>query len=42
MERGWKSEMIENILVSLICIWLGGWKSGGMKNFFVWLKMKFV
>ena len=39
---GWISGMIENILVSLICIWLGGWKSGGMKNFFIWLKIKFV
>ena len=29
------SGRIENILVSLICVWLGGWKSGGIKNFFV-------
>ena len=26
-------DRIENMLVSLICVWLGGWKSGGMKNF---------
>ena len=32
---GWISGMIENILVSLICVWLEGWKSEGMKNFFV-------
>ena len=34
MEKGWKSERIEKILVFLICVGLGGWKSGGMENFF--------
>ena len=42
MERGWKSERIEKILVSTICVWLGGWKSGEMENFFIWLKRMFV
>ena len=36
MERGWKSGKIEKILVFLICVQLEGWKSGGMKNFFIW------
>ena len=26
---------IEKVLISFICVWLGGWKSGGMENFFV-------
>ena len=34
MEKGWKSERIEKILVSLICVWLEGWKSGKMENIF--------
>ena len=44
----WKSERIENrgriekFLVFLICVWLRGWKSGGMKNFLVWLKIRVV
>ena len=44
-----KSGRIEKILVSLICVWLEGWKSGEIENFFVWLqreigglKMEFV
>ena len=39
---GWINERIEKVLIFLICVWLGGWKSGEMKNFFVWLKIKFV
>ena len=42
MERGWKSGRIKKILVSLICVWLRGGKSGGMENFFAWLKIKSV
>ena len=38
MGRGWKSGRIEKILVFLICVWLEGWKSEGMKNFFIWLE----
>ena len=30
MKRGWKSGRIEKILVSLIYVWLEGWKSGGI------------
>ena len=32
--RGWKSGKIENILFSLIYVWLEEWKIGEMKNFF--------
>ena len=42
MEKGWKSGRIEKILISFICVWLEGWKSERMENFFVWLKIKFV
>ena len=48
---GWKSVRIEirkrkkswrteEIYFSLICVWLGGWKSGKIENFFVWLWRK--
>ena len=40
--EGWINGRIEKVLISFICVWLGGWKSGGMENFFVWLKIKFV
>ena len=40
MGREWKSETIENILVSPIYVWLGGWKSGGIENFFCLVEMK--
>ena len=33
MGKGWKSEMIKNILISLIYVRLGGWKSREMKTF---------
>ena len=32
MERGWKSGRIENILVSLICVWMRGWKNEEVKK----------
>ena len=38
MESSWKSERIENILVFSHGIWLGGWKSGGVENIFIWLR----
>ena len=38
MVRGWKSEKIEKILISIICVYLEKWKSRGMKNFFIWLR----
>ena len=34
--------MTEKILGSLICVWLGEWKSGEIENFFIWFKIKFV
>ena len=40
MRRGWKSGRIEKILVFFICVWLEGWKSEGMTNFFTWLERK--
>ena len=40
MESGWKIGKIEKILFFLICVWLGGWKSGEIENFFVWLRRK--
>ena len=42
MENGWKSETIEKILVFLICVWLEGWKSEGMKTFFIWLEREMI
>ena len=38
MKSGQKSGKIEKILFSLICVWLGGWKNGGIENFFVLLR----
>ena len=38
--RGWKIGMIENFWFSLMCVWLEGWKSGRVKNSFVWLERK--
>ena len=40
MGREQKSERIEDIQFSPICVWLRGWKSGEMKNLFVWLRRK--
>ena len=40
IESGWKSGKIEEILISIICIWLERLKSRGMKNFFIWLRKK--
>ena len=40
MMRGWKSGRIEKIWFSFMCVWLGGWKSGGMKNSFVLVEKK--
>ena len=34
MKRQWKSGRIEKILVFLICVWLKGWKNGGIQIFF--------
>ena len=34
------SERIEKIWFSLMCVWLEGWKSGRVENFFVWLERK--
>ena len=31
MGKGWKSGRIEEILISLICVWLG-WKNGKMRE----------
>ena len=31
MGKGWKSGRIEEILISLICVWLG-WKHGKMRK----------
>ena len=36
----WKSRRIEKIWFSFICVWLEGWKSERVKNFFVWLEKK--
>ena len=36
----WKNERIEEILISSICIWLEGWKNGGMKFFFCLVEKK--
>ena len=39
--EGWKtSGRIEKIWFSLMCVWLEGWKSGRVENFFVWLERK--
>ena len=38
--RGWKNKRIEKIWFSLMCVWLEGWKSGKVENFFVWLERK--
>jgi len=37
MGSEWKSERVEEILVSLICVW---WKSVGMKKFFCLVEKK--
>ena len=36
--RKWGDD--EEILVSLIFVWMELWKSEGMRNFFIWLKRK--
>ena len=38
--REWKSEKIKDILISFICVWLGGWKSGGIEYFFCLVEIK--
>ena len=35
---GWKIGRIEKFWFSLMCVWLEGWKSGRVKNSFVWLE----
>ena len=35
-----KSRKIENVLFSLICVWLEKWKFGEMKNFFSLVEKK--
>ena len=38
--RGWKSRRIKKIWFSLMCVWLEGWKSERVENFFIWLERK--
>ena len=35
-----KWENRKNLISSFVCVWLEGWKSGKVKNSFVWLKRK--